>query len=381
MDDKRLKLLLSKYIDNTLSKSELLELFAEINDGDLDKLSQLLDLTPDMLDDDCNPLFKNDKVFEQIENKLYFNTKKPVNFKVITQIAATLLCIVGIYAFQLTRTDSFDNVVVEDVILPSENNATITLANGKKLPLIDTEKEILSKEGIELVYAVGGALYFKINPTMEKEVVYRTFNSAKGMQAKLIFSDGTIVLLNSDTDLTYPSRFSQDQRSVHLQGEAYFEVMHNDTLPFVVSANTTNVKVLGTTFNIATNIVSNKVLTTLVSGSVEVNTGVTKDVINPGVQTISDNLSGELVHRQIIVQDVLAWKEGYFRFNEDNIATVLDKIKSWYEIADYEIHGVSKDHFTGTIRRTQKLSDLFKQLEKISSFKFKIVERRVIVMS
>ncbi|MCI0920887.1 FecR family protein [Sphingobacterium rhinopitheci] len=381
MDDKRLKLLLSKYIDNTLSKSELLELFAEINDGDLVKLSQLLDLTPDMLDDDCNPLFKNDKVFEQIENKLYFNTKKPVNFKVITQIAATLLCIVGIYAFQLTRTDSFDNVVVEDVILPSENNATITLANGKKLPLIDTEKEILSKEGIELVYAVGGALYFKINPTMEKEVVYRTFNSAKGMQAKLIFSDGTIVLLNSDTDLTYPSRFSQDQRSVRLQGEAYFEVMHNDTLPFVVSANTTNVKVLGTTFNIATNIVSNKVLTTLVSGSVEVNTGVTKDVINPGVQTISDNLSGELVHRQIIVQDVLAWKEGYFRFNEDNIATVLDKIKSWYEIADYEIHGVSKDHFTGTIRRTQKLSDLFKQLEKISSFKFKIVERRVIVMS
>jgi hypothetical protein len=89
--------------------------------------------------------------------------------------------------------------------------------------------------------------------------------------------------------------------------------------------------------------------------------------------------------KQIVVQEadlkeVLAWRDGFFRFTEDNIETVLQKVGEWYDIKEVKVNSSSSDKFTGMIKRTKKLSDLLRQLEKISNYKFKIQDGRVLVM-
>lgn len=384
----KLKLLFGKYVDNTISKSELKELLSELREVNLDEVSTLVGLSKETIDgllkeEDISD-FDQDKIFRKLRVQLNLKkekSKKIINTKFWGSIAASLLIVLGIYIYSQAPLGNIDLVAHEDVVLPDKNHATITLVDGKKYSLLHSDKDFLEKEGIQLIKDTEGDVVFKIHPTAEANVVFRTFNAAKGMHSKVILADGTTVFLNSGSKLTYPSQFSSTGRNVSIQGEVFFDVTHDKKNPFTVFANKTTIKVLGTRFNIATNILENKVLTTLVSGRVEVGTRKRKDVIKPGIQSVSDDLSGDLVHKEVFVEDVLAWKEGYFRFNEDDIGTVLDKIKNWYEITDYEIKGLSKDHFTGSVRRTHKLSDLLTQLEKISSYKFKIVERRVIVMS
>lgn len=386
MDQNKLKHLIEKYLNNTISKSELEELMVLLNFSNLDEVSKMIDLEVENSEKLNNTLvfFDQNKGYKQLQKELEvdrFKAKKFVNIKLLTGIAASILLIVGICFKYVIPVQTAEKALLEDVVLPDENLATITLANGKEIPLIYAQKELLGKEGIELLADADSGIVFKVNKIIDKHLVNRTIKASKGMCSKVILADGSVVLLNSGSSLTYPSVFSNSERSVCIEGEAFFDVTHLENQPFVVSANNTKIKVLGTSFNIATNIIDNKVLTTLVKGSVEVITSKSKTVISPGIQSVSDNNSGEMVQKSVQLKDVLAWKDGHFYFNEDDIISVLDKIKNWYEISDYEIQGLSKDHFAGSVRRTQKLSELLKQLEKISSYKFKIVGRRVIVMS
>ncbi|MCY4780148.1 FecR domain-containing protein [Sphingobacterium sp. UT-1RO-CII-1] len=387
MNQVRLKYLMSKYVDNTISKSELAEFLAGLSDIEVDDVAELVDFEAEELD----ALFNNedyvlagDKNFlEKLKDEEVVSKNKRhviFTYKFSLAIVAALLLVVGCFFYQMQSSTLAGKLVQADISLPEDNQATVTLQNGKSYSLLHTSEDVLAEEGLQLVKTTNGELFFKVVETSEEHVVYRTFNSPKGVSSKIVLSDETVVLLNSGASLTYPSRFSAEHREVAIIGEAFFDVTHRDQHPFLVKVDNTLIKVLGTTFNIATDAVANKVLTTLVSGSVEVFTPKARGLIKPGMQSVSDQISGELQHKSVEIQDVLAWKEGYFRFNEDDIRSVLNKIKSWYAIEEFEILAITNDRFTGAVKRTQKLSELLEQLEKISSYKFKIIEGRVIVM-
>lgn len=387
MNQVRLKYLMSKYVDNTISKSELAEFLAGMSDVEVDDVTELVDFEAEELDalfDKEEYVLKGDEKFlEKLKTKVdvSINNRSVISsYKISIAIVVALLLVVGCFFYERQSPVLVDKLAHEDISLPENNLATVTLQNGKSYSLLHTHEDVLAEEGLELVKSTNGELFFKVAETSEEGVVYRTFNSPKGVSSKLVLSDETVVLLNSGASLTYPSRFSAANREVTIVGEAFFDVTHRDQHPFLVRVDNTLIKVLGTTFNIATDAVDNKVLTTLVSGSVEVSTPKARDLIKPGMQSISDQLSGELLHKSVAIRDVLAWKEGYFRFNEDDIRSVFNKIKSWYAIDKFEILANTNDRFTGAVKRTQKLSELLEQLEKISSYKFKITEGRVIVM-
>lgn len=84
----------------------------------------------------------------------------------------------------------------------------------------------------------------------EREPVLQQFATQNGSRSQLVLPDGTKVWLNAGSKLEYPKQFSGPIRSVTLQGEAYFDVAHNEGLPFFVHTKTFTVKVLGTAFNI-----------------------------------------------------------------------------------------------------------------------------------
>ncbi|MBL1411193.1 FecR family protein [Sphingobacterium faecale] len=389
MDQDRLAYLFSKYLQNTISKTELADLLRRIKKEDDAILDDIIDRLGyagkeplGLLQDDFDQNKNYERIREQIMGEPLVRRSRFFNLKKTILFAASVLLIVSIGLFFLQR--QFDNAQVlsdNDIQLPEGQQAVIILEDGSSLDLMKSDKKLLDREGIQLVLSATGEVTFRINTRDGKHTKNHTFLSPKGTSSVVILSDGTKVWLNSGSKITYPTVFSSQQRAVTLDGEAYFEVQHNPLQPFIVSSGRTAIRVLGTEFNVATNIETDKIFTTLVSGSVEVHTANNMELLKPNMQSVTHTFSDQIETREIELREVLAWKEGYFRFKNDDIKVVLNKIKTWYDIDGFEIKNYTQDRFTGSIVRTRKLSELLGQLEKISNYKFRIEEGRVIVMN
>ncbi|MGO1787268.1 MAG: FecR family protein [Sphingobacterium sp.] len=267
-----------------------------------------------------------------------------------------------------------------EVSLPKNNEARIVFGDGTSISVLQGDPDLLSDRGIEIIEFPNQEVVFKIKSSLDRKLSYNTFISPKGNASHLILPDGSHVWLNSNSQLTYPSLFSDAKRTVELNGEAYFDVYHNPNSPFTVAAEGTEVTALGTAFNVATNRSQDDVLTTLISGSVSVGTDRRRILIHPGMQSASNKHNGDIRSYDIETWNEIAWKAGFFKFNNDDIHTVLDKLSAWYEIRNIEIRGETTDRFSGTLKRTRKLSELLESLEEISSYKFTIKDGRIIVM-
>lgn len=101
-------------------------------------------------------------------------------------------------------------------------------------------------------------------------IVQNQLITAKGSKGRFSLPDGSVVWLNSETKLTYPSQFASDKRLVSLEGEAYFEVAKDTKKPFVVQVGEIDVEVLGTSFDLDSYASGEFVKTALLNGSVKI---------------------------------------------------------------------------------------------------------------
>lgn len=296
-------------------------------------------------------------------------------------IALLFLTCLSICVWQFARHETGTAMVQaeNEINLPIENDASLLLADGSRISIRKASKAFLLSKGIELVRSANQQIIFKIGTSPVQSNEKLTFISPKGMLSHLILADNSHVYLNSSSSITYPSSFTEKERTVCLEGEAYFHVTQNLSRPFIVRANDTQIKVLGTSFNVATNLIKGRVLTTLQHGSVEVITKNKQVRISPGMQTVSHNADGEIDTSHVDIAKEVAWKAGMFKFSDEDIYGVMEKLKAWYDIEDIEIHGLTSDRFSGTVKRTRQLSELLQNLEKISNYTFHIKDRRIII--
>ena len=150
---------------------------------------------------------------------------------------------------------------------------------------------------------------------------------------KITLSDGTQVWLNENSRLTYPTVFRGKDRCVTLQGEAYFQVTHDDHHPFIVKAGGMETRVLGTEFNVNTSDASHPHVT-LVEGSVEVsaianNMVKEQKVISPGEDATVD-AHGDIKVEHVDTNDMVCWKDGIQLFDNASLREILIQLGSWY---------------------------------------------------
>src|SRR5690606_25037817 len=138
---------------------------------------------------------------------------------------------------------------------------------------------------VKLNMANGKLDYQSSNTSLEWNIISVPFKR----DYKLILSDGTEVWLNSLSNLRFPFNFIGEKREVFLEGEAYFKVA-KDTKPFIVHVGETDIKVLGTSFNINSD--GTQVITSLVEGSVLNSAGNESVLLKPGYQSIFEPLTG-----------------------------------------------------------------------------------------
>ena len=306
--------------------------------------------------------------------------------------AAVLLIAIafGIYFYSSTNsTKSLDKKVqAQSDIPPGGNKATLTLADGSKISLTDAENGKLAEQsGIKVVKTADGQLEYTISNSdnSSPSLSYNTIQTPAGGQYQINLPDGTKVWLNSASSLRYPVRFTGKDRSVEITGEAYFEVAHNKTMPFKVITADQTVEVLGTHFNVMAYSDEASTNTTLIEGSVRVVKDNMSKVIAPGQQ--SRVKMGRIDVVSANVQEVTAWKNGYFIFKSEDVKSIMRQIARWYDL-EVEYQGnVSGKVFGAKISRFRNVSEVLSILESTGSIHFKIISdslgtegRRIIVM-
>ncbi len=133
--------------------------------------------------------------------------------------------------------------------MPGENKAILKLSDGTSIALNDSASQIITDQGIS-INKTNGVLTYNAALSSQSRTVYNTMITPKGGQYQLILPDGSKVWLNSASSLKYPAIFNGQKREVELDGEAYFEIKENKSMPFNVKTNKVEVTVLGTRFNL-----------------------------------------------------------------------------------------------------------------------------------
>ncbi|MNQ92505.1 fec operon regulator FecR [compost metagenome] len=261
------------------------------------------------------------------------------------------------------------------------NRATLTLDNGKTIALDSVaDGKIALETGVEITKTEEGKIVYSQNgKQLQARAAINTMTTPSGGQFQITLPDGTMVWLNAASSIKYPAVFSSNERRVELTGEAYFEVAHNPSKPFIVSSAGQDVSVLGTHFNINAYDNEELIKTTLLEGSVKVTkAGAGSRLLKPGQQA---SLKGGIFKvNQVDVNKAIAWKQGYFMFDNEDIKIAMRQISRWYNVEVVYQGDLSDLDFTGTMPRTYSLKQLLRVLELTGNFKFKIEGRRITVM-
>jgi len=296
--------------------------------------------------------------------------------------AAAALLIAGLFGyFQLKSPIIEEKAISLSSIQAGTNKAKLVLSDGKEIDLRSDKDGIILDD--QLTYADGTPLL-----AIDDDKVHginATIHVPKGGKYKVTLSDGSKVWLNAQSKLVYPLLFDKRHRTVILEGEAYFEVAtvreENQRIPFEVVCRDQKILVTGTAFNVSAYADDTQTITTLVEGSVSIESARQKVHLTPNQQAISS--AGNIIKKEVDVQSFIAWKNNKFLFYETELRDLMKSISRWYAIEVSYQDQVLPTYFYGEIDRDKNLAEVMRIIEK-SGVKFKLQKKdgtpRLIIM-
>ena len=305
-------------------------------------------------------------------------------------------------------TQTNPNPVNNDVA-PGGNRATLTLADGSKIVLDSVQNGTIAKESNATVSKSGNQIVYSHLPSADSRlpiVQFNTMATPRGGQYQLTLPDGSQVWLNAESSITYPTAFTGNERKVTITGEAYFEVRKDKTKPFIVSVSPATggvrkanggvspaggggeagggfeIEVLGTKFNVNAYKEEPAINTTLLEGSVKLSSVVsrlstpdsrlpTPDNSVPTSLILKPGQQGQLSQHRLTlaanpnIDQVMAWKNGVFDFQNMELETALRQIARWYDVEVIYATQPPKITLGGGLGRDLKLSQVLKMLEGV----------------
>lgn len=293
-----------------------------------------------------------------------------------TAAVIIIICLSSYFVF--FRTDNIrpqlgiDAPASNDVLAPDKTKAHITLADGSMVYIDSMGKGELAQQGnVQLLKLPDGQIAYTLaNGEISKKIQYNTLHNPRGSRViDIQLVDGSRVWLNAGSSISYPVVFIGNERKVTITGEVYFEVAPDKTKPFYVGKANMEVQVLGTHFNVNAYDDEEDIKVTLLEGLVNVKNEQGSTFLKPGEQGIVSysGLSQSHVRKSIRVKNVdteqiMAWKNGLFSFDNADLATVMRDIARWYDIEVRYAGKIPAGRFKGKIPRDLTLMQLLNGL-------------------
>lgn len=391
MDKKRINILFQKHLAGELNPVEWEELKQGMQMLDEETFSAWVD---EYVEVEENHNFSKDAIRDGIASRIAAEDRiTPIRRLIrhpLIAVAAMLFLVLSIVFWLYRSGESEESLklvekegepTARELILP-DDEAMVTLADGTQMLFSTNTVDTVRHKGLEIVRTADGSIVMKQENSEQRyfgEDARHSVVAPKGVALHIVLPDSSSVWLNSGSSIRIWASYNQQNRSVELNGEGYFDVQHDKNRPFYVAAKDVKVKVLGTTFNLSAYEADEEVKTTLVEGSVNVSASGNSLILRPGEQAVVNEDASMQLRKDVNMNLVAAWKDGFFRFRDESIADIMRELQKWYPISAVEIAAGNTDKFTASIRRSKKLTDILTAMEEVSDLSFSIKEGRVIV--
>lgn len=360
MEKNRIQLLLNKYFSGTCTEEEMQELDAwydRLGAGNHSPLPEDVLARQDQYVDEKFALLS--RIID----------KQPAGFhwRGFLRVAAVLLLAgAGLYMFtRYTHHPSAPSqkiAVVRSAGTPGHEGAVLTLANGQQV-MLDSMKGFAVLQGRTRITNTSGQLSYHTTNTKTSEIAYNALTTPRGRQYTLVLPDGTKAMLNAASSIRYPTAFAGSLREVEITGEVYFEVAHNDSAPFIVTANEVKVSVLGTHFDVNAYGDDGLIKTTLLQGAVKVANGSRTVLIAPGEQAAVSESLNNITVKKVDPEKSIAWTQGFLSLEDKDIKEFMANLSRWYDMDIVYEGKPPSTSLGGLIDRKTNLWDVLSTLE------------------
>jgi len=337
--------------------------------------------------------------------------------KIPVWVAASILLLLSVGTYYFTKTTVPPQQVAGPYkILPGKDGAILTLADGSQVLLDSIQNGVIARQAGSTAKIVDGTLIYEGSGSA---VVYNVMSTPKARKFHLILPDGTNAWLNSASSIRYPTTFTGNERKVTITGEVYFEVAHNEKMPFRLNVNNqAQIEVLGTHFNVKAYDDEPVINTTLLEGSIAITLAPDQNkqadrsskpgaknklILKPGQQaqilvdqkklqlnkdlfvakktTSQEAQPGMKTLDNTDIDRVMAWKNGVFDFNDITFQDAMSQLERWYDIEVVYEKGIPGDiELNGKMTKDISLNELVTILEKIG-VKCRLEGRKLLIQS
>ena len=393
MNQARINYLLKQYAAGLLTAEEQQELENILSQTDREELAQyiaglaqqghhsFIPITEEKAAETFKKIISTDKT----GTSQTYTVKGYIRYRWLGAAAVFLLSLSAVVYFMVNRRKDPGAISQTKLIKPEKqagrNTAILTLADNSIVELDSLNNGLVATQGGSRVMLVNGQLAY-VAPTNEKSaaITYNKITTPRGGEYTITLPDGTRVWLNAASSLKFPTVFSTAKREVELTGEAYLDVAKDKEHPFEVKIRNTYVTVHGTEFNIMGYEDEDRIVTTLVEGSVQVTTpGNAPQLLAAGDHAVVKNDSDNFYIEKADVEEETAWKNGRTYFNGANIRQIMRQVARWYDVdVQYKGNVVNMD-FTCTVSRKDQLSKLLNLLELTGAVHFSMEGNTIIV--
>lgn len=257
-----------------------------------------------------------------------------------------------------------------------KQKAALTLPNGKKLNLDATFKQPVQKVEAQPT-TISGKQIEDEEESKESNNKLQTFPDSEYW---LTLEDGTIVHLNYNTTLRYPIHFNSLDRTVYLEGEAYFQVASEKKRPFRVVTTNGVVTQYGTSFNVNTHTLA-RTEVVLVKGSISVTTNTGREqMLKPGeLAILCENLPQAEI-KEVDVNMYTSWNTGRFVFEHTSLEKLMKTVSSWYGVnVIFQSDDIRKMYFTGDIDRYESITPVLKAIQNTTGLEIEMTGKNIIL--
>ena len=341
--------------------------------------------------------YETDKQYKRISKRLKFEPKaKPVIRipAIYKYAAAVFFLITGIYvAYTIFNPVTTSRHAISQ-IQPGTQKAVLTTSDNRQIALGNREHKSIFIERNAILVDTGSTLTYRIKDDAEAKeteleeenyMAYNQLETTTGGEYTLILPDGSKVKLNSQTRLRFPVPFDKNSRLVELEGEAFFDVVESEAVPFIVNTVEMKITVYGTAFNVSAYRNDTYIQTTLVKGSIGVslprNNKPVELKLKPGQQACYHKTLNVMETKEVNIQQYTAWTKGLFVFENEPLEQILQKLARWYDCEiEFRDESLKTEPFTGELKRFDSFSKILDMIAIASDVGFKMEGKKIIVV-
>ncbi|MEZ4792770.1 MAG: FecR family protein [Gelidibacter sp.] len=364
-----MKQIIINYLNDSISKDDLEQLKTWLQQPkNQEKFKDFVRLNHQL--NELNGDIDAQKAFENITN-LIKGKPRPgsMRFTNFLKYAAILIGI-SIIGYGVLKQPS------NTVQLPNAPKITLQLEDGS-IQIVNEKQNTLitDSSGKKITEQRNHQLIYTGDTAISQTLRYNILKVPNGKTFGLILSDGSKVTLNAGSELRYPVQFIENQtnRTVFLNGEAYFEVAKNADHPFIVDTQDMDVEVLGTHFNVTSYVQDDKTYTVLVEGKVAAYNKLSdtdSKILSPNEKVF---FNGNLLETETVnVQKYVAWVYGELVFVDDSFKVIQNKLERKYNITINNSYPALDDIMITATFKNESINQVLKTFQTYKPFDYTI---------